>query len=146
MSEEINDVVDNVKQGSTWLRILLMLGFYVVLYVVGVVVVFVTLAQALFSLFTGSDNQNLRQLGASLSDYVAQILRYVTYNADQRPFPFNPFPAVGAVVEDEPIEKPVPSSRQKTKAATDDKKPARKRKTTAAKKTSGSENKKPSDS
>ena len=83
-----DDVVDNLKESSTWVRILLMAGFAVALYVTGVVLLVITLAQILFSLITGDSNANLRRVGASLSDYVAQILAFLTYNSESRPFPF----------------------------------------------------------
>ena len=90
--DDFDNVVDNVKRGSTWMRIVFMVGFCVVLYVVSVVVWFLTAAQALFSIFTGSDNRNLRSLGSSLAEYVNQILRFITYNSELKPFPFGPFP------------------------------------------------------
>jgi len=92
MADDFDDVVDNVKSSSTWMRIVYMIGFCIVLYVVSIVIWFLTGAQALFSIFTGSDNRNLRQLGASLAEYVNQILRFLTYNSERRPFPFRPFP------------------------------------------------------
>ena len=92
MADNVNDVIENVRRASTWKRILFMAGFCVVLYVVSVVIWFLTGAQALFSLFTGSDNRNLRMLGSSLTQYVNQILKFITFNSEFQPFPFNPFP------------------------------------------------------
>ncbi|MBT8146187.1 MAG: DUF4389 domain-containing protein [Gammaproteobacteria bacterium] len=92
MADEFDSVVKNVKRSSTWMRIVYMIGFCVVLYVVSVVIWFLTGAQALFSIFTGSDNRNLRLLGSSLAEYVNQILKFITYNSEIRPFPFGPFP------------------------------------------------------
>jgi hypothetical protein len=89
MSEEI---VENLKRPSAWFRVLFMAGFVVALYVTGVVLFVLMLAQILFSLITGSDNVNLRRLGAGLAEYVAQILAFVTYNSEEKPFPFAPFP------------------------------------------------------
>lgn len=89
MSDEI---VDNLKKQSAWLRVLFMAGFVVALYVTGVVLLVIMLAQIIFSLFSGSDNQNLRRLGAGLASYVSQILAYLTYNSESRPFPFSSFP------------------------------------------------------
>jgi hypothetical protein len=91
-----DDFVENLKEPSHWLRILFMLGFSVVLYVAGMVVLLVTLAQALFSLLTGKDNLNLRSLGSSLSRYIFEILMFLTYNSETRPFPFMPFPTTPA--------------------------------------------------
>ena len=39
------------------------------------------------------------QLGDSLSKYVAEILQYVTFNTDKRPFPFAEFPKSDLVLE-----------------------------------------------
>lgn len=93
MNEGLDHVVENVKQGSTWLRILFIVGFCVVLYVAACVVAVLVLAQALFSVLTGKDNGNLRYLGSALTAYVSQLLDFVTYNSEFRPFPFAPFPA-----------------------------------------------------
>ncbi len=92
MDDDLDDVTDHLKERSTWLRIFFMVGFALALYVVGIVILFITLAQVLFNIFTGADNRNLRRLGADLAEYVNQILRYLTYNTDVRPFPFSPFP------------------------------------------------------
>ncbi|OFE11474.1 hypothetical protein PHACT_13060 [Pseudohongiella acticola] len=91
MSDEL---VNNLKRTSAWLRVLFMLGFAVALYVVGVVLLVLMLAQILFSLITGDDNSNLRRLGSALTLYVSQILAFLTYNSEEKPFPFAPFPLV----------------------------------------------------
>ncbi|MBL4819669.1 MAG: DUF4389 domain-containing protein [Gammaproteobacteria bacterium] len=147
MSDDYDDVVDNVKQGSTWFRILFILGYCLVLYVVAGVVIVLTLAQALFSVFTGEDNQNLRLLGSSLVEYVSQILNFMTYNSNQRPFPFSPFPESrerSAEVEQEPIETGAPARRKPSAK----KKPSARKKTAASvkKKTAGESNKETNES
>lgn len=88
-----DDFVENLKKPSAWVRILFMAGFVVALYVSGVILMVLMLAQILFSLLTGDDNLNLRRLGGSLLSYVAQILAFLTYNTQQKPFPFLPFPS-----------------------------------------------------
>lgn len=92
MDDEFDGLAENLKQRSTWLRVFFMVGFCLALYVVGVVLFFITVAQALFSVVTGADNSNLRVLGANLTEYVNQILKFLTYNSQTRPFPFSPFP------------------------------------------------------
>lgn len=94
MRNDFEEILGHVKTPSTWLRVLFMLGFYVILYVTGVVILVLTLAQALFSLLTGNANDNLRRLGAALSDYVTEILQFLCYNSEVRPFPFTPFPEI----------------------------------------------------
>lgn len=110
MSEE---VLKNLKEPSHWLRILLMLGFAIALYVVGIVLIVLSLAQILFTLIAGADNPNLRHLGAALARYVEQIILFLTYNSDERPFPFAPFPfesetgdSVTVIVTEEVMESP----------------------------------------
>lgn len=88
-----DDIVENLKQPSQWFRVAFMVVFAVVLYVVGLVLTLLTVAQILFSLLTGSDNENLRALGKDLSTYVHQILAFLTYNSDYKPFPFAAYPS-----------------------------------------------------
>lgn len=93
-----DDIVANLKQPSQWFRVAFMVVFAVVLYVVAVVLTLLTVAQILFSLLTGSDNENLRALGKDLSTYVHQILAFLTYNSDSKPFPFTTYPSTEEVV------------------------------------------------
>lgn len=93
MSEELDDIVENLKETSAWIRIILMFAYAVILYLVIAPVIFVImLAQALFSVITGDPNKNLTYFGAALTRFVSQILGYLTYNSDTRPFPFTDFP------------------------------------------------------
>lgn len=87
-----DEYVENLKKPSAWLRVLFMAGFVLALYVAGVILLVLMLAQILFSLITGEDNANLRRLGASLTLYVSQILEFLTYNREDKPFPFAQFP------------------------------------------------------
>lgn len=87
-----DDIVENLKQPSHWFRIAFMVAMAIVLYVVSLVLTVLTIAQALFSVFTGSDNESLRSMGKDLSTYVHQILEFLTYNSEVKPFPFSPYP------------------------------------------------------
>ncbi len=100
MSDQIEDIVDNLKQSSVWGRILLMIGFSFVLYMVVVPgIVILTIAQALFAAITGESNRNLRGLGSLVQQYVSQIIDFVSYNSELRPFPFSEFPAEEIVAD-----------------------------------------------
>lgn len=87
-----DDIVENLSRPEQWLRVLFMAVLAVALYVVGLMLTLVTVGQVLFSLVTGSDNPNLRALGGSLTLYVKQILDFLTYNSEVKPFPFSPYP------------------------------------------------------
>lgn len=86
---------------STWLRILFVALFWVIFHVTQLVILAVAIGQCLFSLFTGSPNEQLMKLGDNLGRYVQEIIAFVTFNADKRPFPFNDFPQQGIVIEGE---------------------------------------------
>ena len=51
-------------------------------------------------LFTGKVNPELRGVGQSLANYIYENIRYLTYNTDDRPFPFgNPWPSAATDAE-----------------------------------------------
>jgi hypothetical protein len=90
---ELEDIKKNIKSETQWFRGVFMLLFCLTLYISGMVLVGVIILQFLIALLTGHDNENLRKFGASLSLYVYQCIRFLTYNDDQKPFPFADWPA-----------------------------------------------------
>lgn len=82
-------IEENIKSRSTWLRGLFMLVFIGIYALSRFVVGAVVLLQFLWVLFTGEINERLRELGQSFATYTSQIIRYLTYNSEQRPFPFD---------------------------------------------------------
>jgi len=78
----------NLKDTNQWSRILYMVLFWIILYFVMMVVGVIVFIQVLFALFTGSDNENLRKFGADLTQYIHQIISFLTYNENRKPFPF----------------------------------------------------------
>lgn len=93
MPEQLDDLVENVRELSGWVRVLFVIFFIVVLHlIIGPLIVLLALAQGLFVVFTTKPNENLAGFGALLVTYVAQILNFVTFNSESRPFPFSDFP------------------------------------------------------
>jgi hypothetical protein len=80
---------DNLKSRSTWMRLLFMLVIVVFYAVSRLVVATVVIVQFFHVLFTGQTNSRLKEFGQSLSTYTYQMLRYLTFNTEQRPFPFD---------------------------------------------------------
>lgn len=78
----------NLKSKSTWLRLVFMVLFYILAGLAGMVGTVVAILGFLWVLFTGKPNPHLRGLGQGIAGYLYQIVRYVTYNSEQRPFPF----------------------------------------------------------
>ena len=132
MSEKLDNIIDNLKQPSVWVRIILMVAFAVVLYPVFLVLLVLMIAQMLFVIITGESNANLRSLGAALSTYIFQIVQFMSYVTDVKPFPFSDFPK--AENDDLNVSNEI---KQNKKSTVTNKKPAAKK---VAKKKTASRN------
>ncbi len=104
-----DDLKQNLTAGETWVRGLFILMFVFMLVVARLVTGAVVVIQFLFTVFTGQVNDNLKIFGASLARYVYNCLLFVTYNSDEKPFPFGEWPAAeGSLAEVEPAPAPAP--------------------------------------
>lgn len=83
----------NFRRREIWIR-----GFYMLLFaiiygvskvVLGALVVF----QFGFVLFTTRRNGPLLRFGASLSRFLYEVLLFLTFNTERKPFPFADWPA-----------------------------------------------------
>lgn len=83
-----SEIQANLKRTGTWERFFFMLIFAVILGVVKILVWAVVLIQILSSLITGEPNTNVLKFGKTLSVYIYRIILFLTYNSDERPFPF----------------------------------------------------------
>jgi hypothetical protein len=86
MQEQINQ---NLKNIGIWQRIFFMLLFALVIELVGLLLWLVVILQLGAMLVTGKPNDNILTFGRQLSLYLYHILLFVTFNTDQRPFPFS---------------------------------------------------------
>ena len=96
------ELKENLRKRTTWLRGLYMLLFVIIYHVAEFVVGVVVVLQFLFTLVSGQTNARLLQFGQSLSQYVYQILRFLTFNSEEMPFPFREWPAADATDEEQP--------------------------------------------
>lgn len=80
------------KNRSVWLRGLFMLIFLFFMGVTKFVTVVVVGFQFLVILFTAEKNNNLLAFGKSLSVYEYQVMLYLTYNSEFKPFPMGDWP------------------------------------------------------
>lgn len=79
----------NLKSRSTWLRLFFMLVVVLLYSVSRLVVSAVVVLQFFWVLFTGETNKRLVNLGQALATYTYQIICYLTFNTEERPFPFD---------------------------------------------------------
>ena len=85
-------VKENAKNMDTWLRGLFIIIFGVIFYVLYFVIWVLVVFQFLTKVVTGKLNDNLGQLSESLTSFAFQILLYITFQSEERPFPFSPWP------------------------------------------------------
>ena len=97
----------NVKHRDTWLRGLYMLLFVLIYSLAEIVVAAVVIFQFVSKVITGGVNERLLAFGQHLSTYIYQTMRFFTYNSDEKPFPFGPWPQGSAPVEN-PAETEAP--------------------------------------
>ena len=114
------DLKQHVRDSNAWTRLLFMLLFTVFYGVAEMVLTAVVVFQFLVVLFTGGRNARVLSLGASLSTYAYQVFRFLTYNSEQRPFPFADWPTDRLLVEQaeqKATKKASPRQRRPAKAA-----------------------------
>lgn len=89
MNEEVRD---NLKSKSIWLRGFFMLLFAIFHGVAEFVLAVVAIFQFGAALITGKPNANAARFGNSLGQYIFQIAQFVTFNSEEKPFPFSSWP------------------------------------------------------
>ena len=87
-----NEVKQNLTRGEAWLRVFFIIVFVFIYGVTNWVLAAVVVLQAGWSLITSSKSEKLGKFGASIGEYIRQIVNFMTYNSDDMPFPFNEWP------------------------------------------------------
>ena len=87
-----DNIKDNLKKQSTWMRGLYMLLFSIFSRMAEVVLFAIILFQFILKLLTGETNERLRKLGQGMSTYVYQIFQFLNFNSDVHPYPFGAWP------------------------------------------------------
>jgi hypothetical protein len=79
----------NIKSRSTWLRLFFMIVMGIAFAVARFVTTVIVIVQFVHVLLTGNVNEQLRSFGQSLATYMFEIVSYLTFNTEVRPFPFD---------------------------------------------------------
>ena len=88
-SEEWKD--NFLKQGK-WIRLFWMVSFSFVYYLSMTVLWLIVFFQFLFVLITDKRSENISHVSLGFRHYMVQILDYLTYHSEEKPFPFSDFP------------------------------------------------------
>ncbi len=92
-----DEVKGNLKNTDVWMRLFFIVVMYALFGVAKVVLFLMVVFQFLSTLFTGKTNERLLGFGAQLSEYIYQLVQYLAYTSDDKPFPFADWPAGGEV-------------------------------------------------
>lgn len=102
---------ENLTNINTWLRVAFIILFGIVFYIAfGWLIWLLVLFQVVTKLITGGVNPQLLELSPRVTDYANDILRYVTFQSDQKPWPLDKSPSTkepAATAED-----PVPPASE----------------------------------
>lgn len=104
-----DDVKTNLLNADAWIRVLCMivLGFLAWLTLLGLGLL--VLAQVVITLVAGNPNRNLQKTGYILTVYLNQVISFLQYNSDQKPFPFSSeFPSAEGFAPPPRKEPPAP--------------------------------------
>lgn len=89
---EQEKIKKNLSEKSTWMRLLYMVLLTIAYAVAEFLLYALVIFQFLFKAFTGSLNEKIYNFSTSLTTYIKQILDYLTFESEERPFPFADWP------------------------------------------------------
>jgi len=95
---------NHCRKNAHWHRLLYMLLFGLLLNISGTVMLAVVVLQFIFTLAYGEQNPNLLRFSDSLAEFIRQALKFVSYNTEEKPFPFKEWPSPQVQQSNAPVE------------------------------------------
>lgn len=86
------EIKSNLLDIDQWIRILFMVGFAFAAWFVLLGLLILVVVQTLISLISGEPNHNLQKAGYVFSCWLHEIIQFLVYNTNDKPFPFAEFP------------------------------------------------------
>jgi hypothetical protein len=83
-----DQIKTQAKDKGTWLRLFFMLLFAIIFYAVFFVTCVVAIIQFIARLMSGKTLSSLADFNVTLSDYARDLVAYLTYVTERKPFPF----------------------------------------------------------
>jgi len=84
-----SDLEKNIKSRTTWLRLFFMIILAFLYGLSRLVIMAVVVIQFFHLLLQGDKNQSLLAFGHSLAIYSYEVVDYLTFNREEKPFPFD---------------------------------------------------------
>ena len=108
------DIKENAKNVDVWTRGLFIIIYGVIFYFLFFLIWLVVIFQFLMKLITTELNEQLLDFSDSLTKYVGQILFYITFKSEERPFPFSPWPSDDDVLNSDSLSNQTTTTKKKT--------------------------------
>ncbi len=87
-----SDLKQKLTRPSIWLRLVYMIVLAIAFNIAEIVIFAVVVFQFLVTLFTRKPNARMTRFGRNMARYVQQIVAFLTFATEERPFPFSPWP------------------------------------------------------
>lgn len=95
---------ENLTNINTWLKVAFIILFGVVFYIAfGWLIWLLVLFQVVTKLLTGGVNPQLLEMSPKITNYANDILRYVTFQSDQKPWPLDKSPTTKTEEDEDPV-------------------------------------------
>ncbi|MDH5256587.1 MAG: DUF4389 domain-containing protein [Gammaproteobacteria bacterium] len=89
MNEQTNDIdTDKSNKNNPWERGLYMMLFVFIYSVAEIVLGALVMIHFILVLIHGNPDQRLKEFGNDLSRFIYQVFLFLTYNSEEKPFPF----------------------------------------------------------
>jgi len=95
-----DDIKHHVKARDTWFRLGHMLVLALCLWLALGILWGTAIVQFLSMLLSGKPFASLAELGDVLGEYTRDVVRFLTYRSDEKPFPYTPLPRARDVSKD----------------------------------------------
>ncbi len=82
----------NLSMPENWIRAIYMILFFFVYNMLDFLIIIITIFQFVATLMTGKPDNRITIVGKHASNYVFQILLFLTYNTEKKPYPFSAWP------------------------------------------------------
>lgn len=86
---DYSEIAPNIKSIPIWKRLAFMLIFSFALSLTRMLIFFIAFVQFVIVLFSVTPNAKLKKFGHSLGKFAAEIIDFLTYYSDEKPFPFD---------------------------------------------------------
>ena len=87
-----DEVKTHVQSKTTWTRLIYLILYAITYRIAGIVLFAITIVQFIKTLLSGSPFAQLQSFGGSLAEYNKEVVAYLSYQSDEKPFPIGPWP------------------------------------------------------